>query len=134
MILVSQKKKGKKRDEKKALERHVDFIIRECDLFFLLLVLFSPQKKIRPVWWCGRIIVSPASKKAREKKRARRNGKFGESSSSSKARFVRRTFFLERRIKGRENSPLCFFFVIKIRRELERDFCAFARYFFFLRL
>ena len=76
-----------------------------------MLLLFSPQKKIRPVWWCGRIV--SASKKAREKKRARRNGKFGESSSSSKARFVRRTFFLERRIKGRENSPLCFFFVIK---------------------
>tara|TARA_B100000073_G_scaffold331644_1_gene321295 strand:+ start:286 stop:531 length:246 start_codon:yes stop_codon:yes gene_type:complete len=45
IFLVSQKKKGKKRDEKKALERHVDFIIRECDLFFLLLVLFSNPAK-----------------------------------------------------------------------------------------
>lgn len=45
MILVSQKKKGKKRDEKKALERHVDFIIRECDLFFFVVGVVFPAKE-----------------------------------------------------------------------------------------
>ena len=47
VILVSQKKKGKKRDEKKALERHVDFIIREWS-FFCCWCCFPRKRKFVP--------------------------------------------------------------------------------------